>query len=118
MAAELTCDGVQRNDYADFPQFVLPEEVGAVTSMLLPSSRPAWLIVPAEQRAELVGLRSELTAARGAIEADETYSAQRLTDQQSRYEETIGELRALLTRLAPTRCPAATTQRYRRLYSE
>jgi chromosome segregation ATPase len=93
-----------------------------------------WQSQVAEQRVELAGFRSELTAARTAIEAEKVHGAQRLADQQIRYEETIGELRVLLrnqhrhiNRRAGTqnRCPEpvtrgqiATTERQQRLYSK
>jgi hypothetical protein len=46
-----------------------------------------------EHRAELAGVRSELTAAHTTIEAEKTYAGQRLADQQARYEELVSELR-------------------------
>jgi hypothetical protein len=52
-----------------------------------------WQPLAVEQRAELAGLRSELTAARTAIETEKAHSAQRLADQHTRHEETISELR-------------------------
>jgi chromosome segregation ATPase len=55
-----------------------------------------WQSLGAEQRAEPAGLRSELTAARAAIETEKAHSAQRLVDQHTRHEETISDLRTQL----------------------
>ncbi len=70
-----------------------------------------WQSQAADQRAELAGLRSELTAARAAIETEKAHGAQRLTDQQTRHEETIGELRAQLREAAPSPQQRRTSRR-------
>jgi hypothetical protein len=55
-----------------------------------------------EHRAELAGVRSELTAAHTTIEAEKTYAGQRLADQQARYEELVSELRTQIEALRTT----------------
>jgi chromosome segregation ATPase len=55
-----------------------------------------WQVQAGEHRAELAGVRSELIAAHAALEAEHNYGAQRLADQQARYEDLITELRTQL----------------------
>jgi uncharacterized phage infection (PIP) family protein YhgE len=55
-----------------------------------------WQAQTAERRAELAGVRSELTTTHAAIEAERNHGAQRLADQQARYEDLITELRTQL----------------------
>jgi chromosome segregation ATPase len=55
-----------------------------------------WQAQAAEYRAELAGIRSELTATHAAIEAERSHGAQRLADQQARYDDLVTELRTQL----------------------
>lgn len=52
-----------------------------------------WQAQAAEYRAELAGIRSELTATHAVIEAERNHGAQRLADQQARYDDLVTELR-------------------------
>jgi hypothetical protein len=61
-----------------------------------------WQAQAGEHRAELAGVRSELTAAHSAVEAEKTHAGQRLTDQQVRYEELVSELRTQIDQLRAT----------------
>lgn len=70
-----------------------------------------WQAQAAEHRAELAGVRSELSAAHAAIEAERNHGAQRLADQQARYEDLITELRTQLRETGRLRQPARAGRR-------
>lgn len=61
-----------------------------------------WQAQAGEHRAELAGMRSELTAAHTTIETEKTHAGQRLADQQARYEELVNELRTQIETLQAT----------------
>ncbi len=52
-----------------------------------------WQAQAADLRAELAGVRSQLTATSTAAQTEKDHAAQRLADQQAHYEELIIELR-------------------------
>lgn len=58
-----------------------------------------WQTQAGEQRAELAALRSDLTAARTATDAEKAHGTQRLTDLHTRYDELVKELRTQIDQL-------------------
>jgi chromosome segregation ATPase len=68
-----------------------------------------WQAQAAEHRAELAGLRSELTAAHAAMETEKHHSTQRLADQQEHYEQLLTEFR--VGRAGSPQQPARTSRR-------
>lgn len=64
-----------------------------------------WQAQAADVRAELAGVRSELSAAHVAAQTEKDHATQRLADQQAHYEELISELRTPRTSPPPPQAP-------------
>jgi hypothetical protein len=72
-----------------------------------------WQAQAGEYRAELAWVRSELTAAHTATDAEKAHAGQRLVDLQARYDDLVGELRGQVEALRATAVPAPAKARAR-----